>query len=222
MQAAGRPLNRVVLSRAVALLLLAVLLGACDRGGNPTFSRGSKTITSADGALQFEVPNSWSSQTDLNEVAALQAADHQNEAYGVVIEDPRSAFSSMELGRFADQEMQQLVARVGLADLSGPEQVSVDGKDAVRYQLKGFHNEVEVVYLYTFVETPDRFLKVITWSLASHFDQNREVLERVAVSVRELKPLEEPTPSPDTQPDPAQIPPPQDPAGIDRGVEPDS
>lgn len=204
--------------RLLVCLLLVAALASCDPGDRGP--GGTKTITSDDGALQFQVPASWSEASDLNEVAALQAGDPESEAYGVVIVDPRKPFSSMDLARFADRQMQQLVTRVGLANLSGPETVEVDGKPALRYQLKGFHNSVEVVYLYTFIETPDRFLKAITWSLASKFEQNRPVLEQVAASIRELEGLEdeqEPAPSPDEEvSDPAQIPA-QDPGLIDRG-----
>ncbi len=209
--------------QALAGLLLLALMGACNSGSDVTSSGGTKTLTSTDGALQFEVPSSWSSQTDLNQVATLQAGDPNNEAYGVVIEDPRKAFSSLDLAKFADQEMHQLVTRVGLADLTGPKKVTVNGKEAVQYQLKGFANSVEVVYLYTFVETPDRFLKVVTWSLASNFEKNQKVLEQVSASIRELKPLEDSTSAPATpQQDPAQIPVQENPAAINRGVEPES
>lgn len=214
-------LMRTLTARAIALLLTVSALAACDRGREPV-TGGIKTITSTDGALQFQVPSSWSQQSDLNEVAALQAGDRISEAYAVVIADPRKPFASMDLAKFADQQMQQLVTRVRLANLTGPEQVTVNGKDALQYQLKGFHNSVEVVYLYTFVETEDRFLKVISWSLASNFDKNKDALEQVSASIRELKPLEEtPASSGDAPPDPAQIPAPQDPATIDRGVEPE-
>ena len=198
-------------------MLLA--LAACDRGGSPPdLPGGSKTITSTDGALQFRVPASWSEQSDLNPAAALQAADLDREAYGVVIEDPREPFKAMDLGKFADTEMQKLVTRVGLANLAGPKLVEVDGNQAVQYRIRGLYNEVEVVYLYTFVETPDRFLKVVTWSLADKFEDNRPILEEVTTSVRQLKALEA-SPAP-TGADPGVAPPPAatvDPNQIDRG-----
>lgn len=210
--------RRVRLLHGLVLLLVLAALAACDRDGGPDLPGGSKTLTSADGALQLRVPSSWSEQTDLNPAAALQAADLDDEAYAVLIEDPREPFKSMDLGKFADTEMQKLVNRVGLANLTGPKLVEVDGNQAVQYQIKGFHNEVEVVYLYTFVETPDRFLKVVTWSLAGKFDANRPVLEEVTTSVRQLKPLEA-SPEPSGA-DPGVAPPPAatvDPNQIDRG-----
>lgn len=224
------PQSKHRIPTALALVAVLCLGAACSRGEqNP--SGGLKTITSSDGALQFQVPSGWSQDDDLNEVAALEAGDSDTEAYGVVIADRRSLYASMDLAKFADQQVQELAKGVGLANLKGPERVTVDGKDALQYELKGFRNAVEVVYLYTFVETPDRFLKVITWSLASNFDSNRRVLEQVTGSIRELKPLEEeagpatqapPAPEDPAQPDPAQVPTLQDPGGIDRGAGPET
>lgn len=193
---------------------MLALLASCGRGDPEP--RGFKRVASPDGALEFRVPASWTEATDLNEVASLQAGDTVAEAYAVVIEDPRRAFASLDLAGFADRQMQQQVTRVGLANLGGPETLTVDGKPAVRYRLKGFHNAVEVVYLYTFVETPDRFLKVVAWSLSPNFEDNRQTLERVSASVRELQGLPEPDPAPTEVGDPAEIPP-QDPGVIDRG-----
>lgn len=201
--------------RVAALMMVVAALGACGRDANPSEEpAGFKAISSKDGALELRVPNSWDA-AELNPVASVQAGDTGTEAYGMVVEDPRRALKDYDLERFAGIQMQELVSDVGLASVAGPETVQVDGKDALQYQLKGLFDGVEVVYLYTFVETPDRFLKVVTWSLASRFEQNRETLERVSLSVRELKPLPEPTPAVTTS-DPAVVPPQQDPGVFDR------
>lgn len=204
--------------RAIALLMLLVVLGACSSGNvqdTPSKASGFKSLTSTDGALQFQVPEHWAA-SELNPDAAVQARDPDTEAYGMVIEDPRKPLKDYTLERFADVQMEQLVTRLGLASLSAPKKVQVDGKDAVQYQLKGFFDQIEVVYLFTFAETPDRFLKVVTWSLASEFEDNKEVLEQVAASVRELKGLPSPTPEPSNTTDPAVVPTQQGPGAFDR------
>lgn len=190
-------------------------LAACGGGDEtPEEAAGFKAVTSQDGALQLRVPSSWDA-AELNPVAAVQVGDNDTEAYGVVVQDPRRPLNDYSLARFAGTQMQELVSDLGLASVAGPETVQVDGKDALQYRLKGLFDGVEVVYLYTFVETPDRFLKVVTWSLASRFEENRETLERVSTSVRELKPLPEPTPE-TTSSDPAVVPPQKEPGVFDR------
>ena len=149
-------------------------------------------------------------------MASLQAGDPESEAYGMVIQDPRQVLKDYSLEKFADTQMQELVDDLGLASVAGPEKVQVDGKEALRYQVKGLFDSVEVVYLYTFVETQDRFLKVVTWSLASSFDDNKPVLEQVSTSIRELKGLPSPTPNAGDSVDPAVIPTQQQPGVFDR------
>lgn len=208
--------RRGAVLRALACLLLLVI-GACGgepEGRSPGRSKGFKAVTSTDGALQFQVPESWA-PSDLNPVASLQAGDPEAEAYSVVIEDPRKALQSYTLAQFADLQMQELVTTIRLANLAGPTKVNVDGQEALQYRLKGFFDSVEVVYLYTFVETPDRFLKVVTWSLADRFDDNKEVMEQVSTSVRQLKALPEPTSSAGPA-DPAVVPTQQGPGVFDR------
>lgn len=210
--------DRATLAKTVACLILLLVLAACNSGNGedtPSKAAGFKAITSTDGALQLKVPETWAA-SELNPVAAVQAGDPNTEAYGMVIEDPRRPLKDYTLERFADVQMQQLVTGLGLASLSAPKKVQVDGKEAVQYQLKGFFDQIEVVYLYTFVETPDRFLKVVTWSLASEFEDNKEVLEQVATSVRELKGLPSPTPEPSNTTDPAVVPTLQGPGAFDR------
>jgi hypothetical protein len=210
--------GRATAIRAIAILILSALLAAC--GGNagdntPKKAAGFKALTSTDGALQFRVPENWAA-SELNPEAAVQARDPDTEAYGMVIEDPRKPLKDYTLERFAGVQMQQLVTRLGLASLSAPKNVQADGKEAIQYQLKGFYDQIEVVYLFTFVETPDRFLKVVTWSLASEFEDNKEMLEQVATSVRELKGLPSPTPEPSNTTDPAVVPTQQGPGAFDR------
>lgn len=192
------------------------VVGACSEAGKaPEKGAGFKAVTSTDGALQLRVPDNWDA-SELNPEAAVQARDPDTESYGMVIEDPRKPLKDYTLERFADLQMDKLVTRLGLASLSAPKTVQVDGKDAIQYRLKGFFDQIEVVYLFTFVETPDRFLKVVTWSLASEFEENKEVLEQVATSVRELKGLPSPTPEASNPVDPAVVPTLQNPGVFDR------
>ena len=188
--------------RVLALVVFAFLLGpGC--GNDPLITDAgvggvelSKSLTSADGAFEMKIPDSWVRQQNLNDVAVLQAADRDKEAYALLIADPRKPFDDMALGRFADGQVQKFLESVTDPKLSGPELVIVDGDEALQYEIEGKAQEVDVIYLYTFMETPDTFLKVVTWSLAENYDDNKEVLEAVTESVKQVKALEEPAPSP--------------------------
>lgn len=211
------PTKRSRCIKALACLIVLVVLAGCSQAREAI--GGTRTLTSSDGALQFQVPSSWSARTDLNDSAALQAGDPEAEAYAVVIEDPRAPFQAFDLGRFADTQMQELVGAVELANLAEPRLVPVGDREAIQYQLTGVLNGVEVAYLYTFIETPDRFLRVVAWSLASNFTANRDELEAVAASVRQLQDLPAaPSPTEPAEPEAPAVAP-QDPAEIQRGVD---
>lgn len=188
------------------LALVTLLLGACnqmaDEGADEPAEGPdlSETLVSEDGAFEMKVPASWSQHNNLNDVAVLQAADLQREAYAILIADPKRPFEGTSLGSFADTQIQTFVESVADARMRGPELVIIDGEEALQYEVEGTADNVEVVYLYTFMETPDRFLKAVTWSLAGNYDRNEDTLTAVTESIRQLKPLEE-SPSPAASPD---------------------
>lgn len=208
------PARRTMLG--IALTLMGILSGCSESGSSLPGLTGGDTVTSDDGGLQMEIPDSWQTRKDLNPHAELQAGDREVDAYGLVVVDPREFFEDLTLGKFADIEIQKFVDTVGDPTLSGPELVLVDDREALQYEIRGIVDEQNIVYLYTFAETPDRFLKIVTWSVASRFDANKQDLQQVTQSVRQLEPLGEVQPSPQQEPvdvptDPTPLP------SIDRG-----
>lgn len=191
-------------TRLLALLALALLMAA-GCGNDPT-KKGTgsgdeevkltKTLISADGAFEMMFPASWEQQNNLNDVAVLQAADRDKEAYALLIVDPKKPFEGTALGKFADGQVQKFLESVTEPKLKGPELVIIDGDEALQYEIEGKAEDVDVVYLYTFMESDDRFLKSVTWSLAENYDGNKEVLAAVTKSIKQVKPLEE-SPSPE-------------------------
>lgn len=200
----GRPRPTKLAARStigIALVLMIILTGCAQSGPSvPGFSNAD-TLTSEDGGLQMQVPDSWQPRKDLNPNAVLQAGNRDSDVYGLVVVDPREFFEDLSLGTFADIEVQRLADTVGDPTLSGPELVIVDDSEALQYQLSGVVDEQNIVYLYTFAETPDRFLKILTWSLGSRFEENVDEMQQVTESVRQLEPLGEVRPSPEKSPD---------------------
>lgn len=197
----GRPRPTKLASHAVGIALaLMIVLAGCSTSGPTALpglsSTNSHTLTSEDGGLQMQVPDSWQARKDLNPKAELQAGNRDADVYGLVVVDPREFFEDLSLGTFADTEIQRFVDTVGDPALSGPELVIVDDREALQYEVAGVVDGQDVVYLYTFAETPDRFLKIVTWSIGSRFEDNVEEMQQVTQSVRQLEPLGEVQPSP--------------------------
>lgn len=195
----SRPTRAVgpALRTAIATVLLAAVLAGCSGSASPAGdSPDGQVITSEEGGLQMHIPESWSQRRDLNPSAALQAGNREEEAYVLVVVDPREFFEDLTLGRFADIEIQRFIDTVGDPEVSGPELTVVGDADALQYEIRGVVDEQNIVYLYTLAETSDRFLKIVTWSLGSRYVENRETMLEVTKSVRQLEPLGDIRPSP--------------------------
>jgi hypothetical protein len=192
----------------VLSLCVSLLAGACGGGledpGKPADEVDvtlSETLVSADGLFQMKVPGSWKQESNLNEAAILQAADRGREAYALLIIDPKKPFEGTALGRFADTQVQKFLESVSDSKLSGPDLVIIDGNEALQYEIEGKAGDVDVTYLYTFMESDDSFLKAVTWSLADNYRSNKKALAAVTESIRQLKALEEsPSPAPAASP----------------------
>jgi hypothetical protein len=149
----------------------------------------------------MRVPGSWKQESNLNDAATLQAADRGREAYALLIVDSKKPFEGTALGRFADTQVQKFLESVSDSKLSGPDLVIIDGKEALQYEIDGKAGDVDVTYLYTFMESDDSFLKAVTWSLADNYRSNKKALAAVTESIRQLKALEEsPSPAPAASP----------------------
>lgn len=176
---------------ALAVLLTTVLAGGCGGAKLPKIGGGkgetTRTLISSTGAFEMKVPASWQQTSNLNDVAVLQAANRTEEAYALLIVDPRAPFEGMPLKDFAGAQVTKFKESLQSPTDGGSKAVTIDGKQGLQYQIKGTAEDVEVVYLYTFIETDDNFLKVLTWSLAENFDNNKNKLAGVASSVRQVK-----------------------------------
>lgn len=214
-----KPARRITVGIALALMGILAGCATSESTGLPELSRtNGNTLTSEDGGLQMQVPDSWQARKDLNPKAELQAGNRDSDVYGLVVVDPREFFEDLSLGNFADTEIQRFVDTVGDPALSGPELVIVDDREALQYEVTGVVDGQDIVYLYTFAETPDRFLKIVTWSIGSRFEDNVEEMQQVTESVRQLEPLGEVKPSPDESADDVPIPTePTTAPSIDRG-----
>ncbi|MEX2587631.1 MAG: hypothetical protein WD602_06505 [Actinomycetota bacterium] len=170
--------------RLLGLLVTTVLaLPAC--GDTPELTQ---TLTSENG-LQMQIPESWSEDTELNPVADLQASNREAESYVVVISDLKQDLTEdltlQEFGEFAVDEFMASLSdpNLSFSDLSEPRELEISGFDARRYELNASPGELDLSYLFTVIETSDRFLQVIAWTERPRLDDNRATLEAVTDSV---------------------------------------
>jgi hypothetical protein len=176
----------------VASVALTMTLGS-DPSAPVTAADGrseGRTMKSETGAVSVTVPSSWRGELALNEEADIQASDVATESYVAVFVEPKSDFP-------ADTtiiEYTQVSRGNVLASLTGGSQpqaatrLKVNGMPAIRSHLVGAIEGEQVAYLHTVIETPTRYVQVVTWTLRSNWEQNRETLNRIAGSFVEAKP----------------------------------
>ncbi|MGQ0680046.1 MAG: hypothetical protein ACT4OM_10420 [Actinomycetota bacterium] len=197
------PYRRRAQARLLLLLATCLFTGGCNSdiagripglGTDP--DQEEKTLISANGAFEMNIPGSWRQVSNLNDVAVLQAANRSDEAYAVFIVDPKAPFEGTPLASFAATEVERLQESLDEPRVGQPETLSVGGSSAVQYQVDGKADGVDVIYLYTFVETDDNFLKVAAWSLQDRFEDNEQTLKQVTLGVRQIRATASPVPSP--------------------------
>lgn len=167
------------------LVATTVLLAAC--GGGPDLS---KTLTSENG-LEMRVPDSWSEDSALNPGADLQASNREAESYVVVISDLQQDLrEGLSLEEFGDFAVEQFIDGLNdpdtsFADLDEPEPMESAGLDGLRYEVSATPGDLDLSYLFTVIESPDRFIQVIAWTERPRMDEQRQTLEAISHSVAE-------------------------------------
>lgn len=167
------------------LLSTTVLLAACDGGADL-----SKTLTSENG-LEMRVPDSWSEDSALNPGADLQASNREAESYVVVISDLKDDLrEGVTLEEFGDFAVEQFMDGLNdpdssFADLNEPEPVESSGLNGLRYEISASPADLDLSYLFTVVESTDRFIQIIAWTERPQMDEQRQTLEAISDSVTE-------------------------------------
>ena len=183
-------------SAFIFTVAFALVLAGCGDSGGDDPNALTKTISSESG-LEMKVPASWREDNALNAQADLQASNREAEAYALVIPDLKQEFVNPKLEDFATMAKDNFIKGIQNPNVTGPRQLTLNGKPAIRYEIRGVAENIRVVYLMTLMETDSRFLQVIAWSLPDRLSENRPILEDVTASIRETRPA---SPSPPTSP----------------------
>ena len=147
-----------------------------------------KPVVSKSGRVQVSVPGTWTTQTNLNDEADLQVANRFNEGYLIVISDPKIDFApEFTLQDFAELTVKTMVERLDRGRIaSGPTPTTINGRPAIRHEIHGFSNRVNVIFYHASVEGRDTYHQVLAWTLPSQEDKQKPVLERALASFMEI------------------------------------
>jgi len=171
-------------SRSIfTLVLLALLLPSCDKlGGSGGNAR------SQDGRIQLHLPSGWSEAQLPGSIGKIQAKATFKDAYCSVISESKQDLKHNSIQDYARSILAIEVGKAKLKDrtVSDAKDLKVGDYPAVQYEVRGTVNNINVVYVKTFIETPTRWNQVLCWSTPSKVDNARGDFQAIYESFKEL------------------------------------
>ena len=146
-----------------------------------------KKIRARDGNSEVSVPDAWRELSNLNDEAKLEAGNPTLEEYLIVLTEAKTDFAiPITLERYAEINLGTLRRVVQGATVSSPTKLTVDGRNAVQYEVRGTVDLLNIVYLVTYVDGRKHVHQIVAWTLGSKYSSNKSRFEQVAKSFREL------------------------------------
>jgi hypothetical protein len=137
--------------------------------------------------IQVSIPSGWTEDRDLHDSAELQASNRIKELYVIVLSESKEDFQDMTLDKHSEITRGTLIKSLTEPQTSAPTSLKVNGHPAVQYEIRGFINNLSVVYLHTTVETEKSIHQILTWTLKSMYEKNKPALQKVTESFKEVK-----------------------------------
>ncbi|MFL5801292.1 MAG: hypothetical protein ACJ8CR_06075 [Roseiflexaceae bacterium] len=143
-------------------------------------------ITADDGKSQVTVPGTWQKLSNLNDEADLQAGYPRQEQYLIVLTESKVDLVDIDLEAYAELILQKLTSSLQSPQISEPRNLTINGRPAIQYEVRGIVKNLNVVYWLTSVEGAKHFHQVLAWTLASKVETNQPVLREVIESFHEV------------------------------------
>ena len=179
-------------------MLLVLTMSGCSltdklneaKATGKTTKSTPKDIKSEDGKVQLTIPKDWEELSELkqvNEKICLGVGNKYKEKYGQVISESKEDFSKdITLDEYNNIIVEQVRAQISNGEFSKCKDIEINGYKAKIFEIKGEVSKVKVAYLYAIIDAPNSFNQVITWSLQSKYEQNKEELNKVIQSFKEV------------------------------------
>ncbi|MCK0159883.1 hypothetical protein [Allomuricauda sp. F6463D] len=151
---------------------------------------------SIDGNYQIDIPKFMTGTTGLNEEASLQFQSLLQEAYLLIIDEPKSEFEEVYRGleqyddelsvlqNYRDARLQILSRTTQMNRKSTPIPTRINGLDAETLQIdaniKGIDNEIS--YFITFIEGDHNVYMIMAWTLKGKKLAHQNTFNRIAKS----------------------------------------
>jgi hypothetical protein len=148
---------------------------------------GPAPVLSADGRFELRAPPDWVPTKKLSNNAVLQVASTRKEGSVLVLSKSKRVFPEPVSYRdYAKNTVEELrgLAKEGEI-VRGPTDLMIDGRPAVRYEVKGKVKDLPIHYLHTTVDGKDALHQIVAAS--SQMEKHRQTIEDIVGSFRERK-----------------------------------
>lgn len=143
-------------------------------------------LKASDGQSQITLPEGWIPISSLNEKAELQAGNRASIMYVAVLTESRADFENMDIQKHSDTTRDSLKSALTAINEQGPFKITVGGFSAIQYEIIATFENVKLGYLHTTVESSKNYYQIIAWTLYSKFVSQKNVLNSVIASFKEL------------------------------------
>lgn len=142
---------------------------------------GADAGLSTDSLIRVKYPSHWKTLTKVNDEAQLQAGSPRREEYLLIFNESKSDFAGTlaDYGAIVVGHLEKVLSG---AEVSDPEKLTINGLNALRYQISGKLKGLNLEYYVTVVESPNHFHQVMMWTLKSKKETAFPIFQEVTSS----------------------------------------
>ena len=173
--------NRGFSIRLILVIVAFASFVACD-----LLPSKPKKVEFLNQSFAVTMPASWSLINDLNDVADLQMGSRFKEAYTIIISENKMDFDDISLEDHSNLTRSMIKNGLKNCHESNQEILEIEGTQALRYQLTGSIDGLNIVYWHVTLETENHYHQMLLWSLKSRFSKNKADFDSVIQSFEEI------------------------------------
>ncbi len=146
---------------------------------------GVRTVYSDDGISELRAAEPWSVRPDIGRTAALRIADDGNDNYLIVNTYLREEIRPMPFAKFAEKVSAGLLDNLEDGKMSPAKKLTINGLNALEYEITGRIDGNQYAYLSTVVEGKNAWHHLLSWTLGERYQANSGALREIAAYFRE-------------------------------------
>ena len=172
------------MDRSLKIIALAIISTSLVVYSSLSFA-GVRAIYSDDGISELRAAEPWFVRPDIGRTAALRIADDGNDNYLIVKTYLREEIKPMSFAKFAEEVSTGMLDVLEDGKMSPARKLTINGRNAVEYEITGRIGDNRFAYLSTAVEGKNAWHHILGWTVAERFQANQGALREIAATFRE-------------------------------------